>query len=40
MVEPPRSRTLGKLLDEIAAKYPTREAIIFEGQRITYKEFR
>jgi len=39
LVIPPHARTLGKLLDEMAARYPEREAIIFEDHKITYKEF-
>src|SRR6266850_1087364 len=33
---PPRSRTLGGLLDEIAAARPGAEAVVFRGERLTY----
>ncbi|MBI1735481.1 MAG: AMP-binding protein [Candidatus Rokubacteria bacterium] len=33
---PPRSRTLGDLLDEIAAARGEAEAVVFRGQRLTY----
>jgi fatty-acyl-CoA synthase len=33
---PPRSRTLGDLLDDIAAARPTAEATVFRGERLTY----
>jgi fatty-acyl-CoA synthase len=39
-MEPPRSRTLGDLLDEMAARYPDREAVVFTGDRLTYHEYR
>jgi len=39
-MEPPRSRTLGDLLDEMAARYPEGEAVVFEGDRLTYEEYR
>jgi len=34
----PRSATLGDLLDEIAARHPGREAVVFRDQRLTYRE--
>ena len=33
---PPRARTLGRLLDEIAAARGDAEAVVFRGQRLTY----
>ncbi len=33
---PPRSRTLGNLLDEIATTQPSAEAAVFRGGRVTY----
>jgi len=39
-VQPPRSRTLGDLLDEMAARYPDGEAVVFAGDRLTYREYR
>jgi fatty-acyl-CoA synthase len=39
-VQPPRSRTLGNLLDEMATRYPEGEAVVFDGDRLTYGEFR
>jgi len=33
---PPRSRTLGALLDEMAAARPRAEAVVFRGERLTY----
>ncbi len=36
----PRSRTLPDLLDEMAARYPDREAIICGDRRLTYAQFR
>jgi fatty-acyl-CoA synthase len=37
---PPQSRTLGALLDEVAAACPDAEAIVFRGERLTYAGFR
>ena len=37
---PPRSRTLGELLDEIARTRPDAEAVIFRDQRLTYGSLR
>src|SRR5262245_25019213 len=37
---PPRSRTLGALLDEIAAERPDAEAVVFRGQRWAYAALR
>ncbi len=37
---PPRSRTLGDLLDEIARERPGAEAVIFRDQRLTYGALR
>lgn len=37
---PPRSRTLGGLLDELAAARPGTEAVVFRGERLTYAELR
>ena len=39
-MEPPRSRTLGDLLDEMALRYPDGEAVVFEGERLTYQDYR
>jgi fatty-acyl-CoA synthase len=39
-MEMPRSRTLPDLLDEIAARYPEREAVVGGGDRLTYREYR
>ncbi len=39
-MEPPESRTLGDLLDEMARRYPDGEAVVFERQRLTYPEYR
>lgn len=36
----PRSRTLGALLDEVAAARPTTEAIVFRGERLSYAQWR
>jgi fatty-acyl-CoA synthase len=33
---PPRSRTLGALLDEMAAARPRAEAVVFRGERLAY----
>jgi fatty-acyl-CoA synthase len=33
-------KTVGQMLDEIAARYPEREAIVFRDERISYREFR
>ena len=35
----PQSRTLGGLLDEIAVRHPERPALIFQGTRVTYRQF-
>ena len=32
----PKSRTLGDLLDELAIRYGNREAVVWEGARLTY----
>ena len=37
---PPRSRTLGALLDEISAARPDAEAVVFRGERLTYAALR
>ena len=37
---PPRSRTLADLLDEMAARYPDREAVVWQNDRLTYREYR
>jgi fatty-acyl-CoA synthase len=37
---PPRGRTLGTLLDEIAAARPDAEAIVFRGERLSYAQWR
>jgi fatty-acyl-CoA synthase len=37
---PPHSRTLGALLDEIAARRPGGEAVVFRGERLTYAALR
>ena len=34
---PPRSRTLGDLLDETAAAYPDADAVVFRGARASYR---
>ena len=39
-MSPPRSRTLGALLDEIARARPDDEAVVFRGERLTYAELR
>lgn len=39
-MEPPRSRTLPDFLDEIAGRYPTREAVVSGADRLTYADFR
>src|ERR671937_1636459 len=36
----PRSRTLGALIDEIAAARPDAEAVVFRGERLTYAALR
>ena len=35
----PASRTLGDLLDEMAARHPAREAIVWQDVRLTYRAF-
>ncbi len=35
----PASRTLGDLLDEMAARHPAREAIVWKDVRLTYRAF-
>jgi fatty-acyl-CoA synthase len=37
---PPRGRTLGALLDEVAAVRPDAEAIVFRGERLSYAQWR
>src|SRR5205809_7348157 len=37
---PPRSRTLGDLLDETARAHPDADAVIFRDQRLTYGALR
>ena len=39
-MEMPRSRTLPDLLDEMAARYPDREAVVGAGDRLTYRVWR
>src|SRR3989440_12946817 len=36
----PRSRTLGVLIDEMAAARPDAEAVVFRGERLTYAALR
>src|SRR5437867_159736 len=36
----PRSRTLPALLDEMATRYPDREAIVGGAERLTYRAYR
>jgi fatty-acyl-CoA synthase len=36
----PKSRTIADLLDEMAARYPGREAIVYRDERLTYVELR
>src|SRR5919201_6707150 len=37
---PPRSRTLGALVDEMAATRPDADAVVFRGERLTYAALR
>jgi fatty-acyl-CoA synthase len=37
---PPRSRTLGALLDEMAAARPDADAVVFHGDRLSYRALR
>src|SRR5881296_1009301 len=39
-MEMPRSRTLPDLLDEMAARYPDREAVVAGDARLTYPQYR
>ena len=39
-IKRPASETLGDLLDELAERHPEKQAIIFGGHRITYKELK
>jgi fatty-acyl-CoA synthase len=39
-VRRPASRTLGDLLDELAAATPAGEAVVFRGERLTYAELK
>ncbi|HEX9420539.1 MAG TPA: AMP-binding protein, partial [Methylomirabilota bacterium] len=39
-MEMPRSRTLPDLLDEMAARYPDREAVVAGDERLTYAQYR
>jgi fatty-acyl-CoA synthase len=39
-MEMPRSRTLPDLLDEMAARYPDRDAVVGGHERLTYAEYR
>lgn len=36
----PSSRTIANLIDEMAARYPDREAIVYEDERLTYAQMR
>src|SRR5256885_17069437 len=36
----PQSRTLGALIDEMAAARPDAEAVVFRGERLTYAALR
>ena len=40
MTAPPVARTLGALVDEMAARQPQAEAVVFRDQRLTYAELR
>ncbi len=35
----PRSRTMGDFLDELAERYPDKEALIYKDKRYTYRDF-
>src|SRR5262249_43598233 len=37
---PPRSRTLGALVDELASACPDAEAVVFRGERLTFSALR
>ena len=39
-MESPQSRTLPNLLDEITTRYPHREAVVWQDDRLTYAEYR
>src|SRR5262245_45752670 len=39
-MEMPRSRTMGELLDEMAGRYPSREAVVGIDGRLTYGAWR
>ena len=36
----PKSRTLGGLLDELADRYGQKDALLFRGERLTFKQFK
>jgi acyl-CoA synthetase (AMP-forming)/AMP-acid ligase II len=38
-MDAPQSHTPGGLLDEMAARHPERPALIFQGTRVTYRQF-
>jgi len=40
MTGPPRGRTLGALLDEMAATRPHADAVVFRDRRLTYAALR
>ncbi len=40
MANPFQDSTLGAMLDAVAARYPTREAIVFSDQRLTFADLR
>jgi fatty-acyl-CoA synthase len=40
MTERDRVLTLGEMLDEAAARHPDREAVVFKGERVTYRELK
>ena len=39
-IDIPKSRTLGDLLDELAIRYGNREAVVWDGARLTYSQLK
>ena len=39
-IDIPKSRTLGDLLDELSIRYGNREAVVWDGARLTYSQLK
>ena len=40
MTDPGPALTLGRMLDRAAERFPDREAVVFRGERVTYRDLK